>query len=258
MTQDRRFNAVRGDIFMGLTLYYRMTTSLTRPEQVRKLVETLRAFALDLPFQEVSEVMEFGGAAGASDRADDPGLRWLHIQATESVAGHDVEPRHAIGFSTLPGQGCESANFAFCTYPASIEPKPGSGRKRRIPTKLVGWQWSSFCKTQYASDPKFGGIANFLRCHLSVIRMLDFAKQTGLVTVEARDEGHYWEDRGLERLVKEVGEWNEMVAGVVSLLRPLLEEHGTVQAAIAQFPSFEHLEAKGLARLSALWKSLEE
>src|SRR5437667_6118924 len=119
---------------MGLTIYYRMTTSLTRPEQVTKLVETMRAFARDLPLQEVSEVVALGGADGASDRTDDPGLRWLAIQATESVAGRLVEPLHAIGFSTLPGQGCESANFAFCTYPPSIEPKPGSGHKRTIPT----------------------------------------------------------------------------------------------------------------------------
>ncbi len=33
---------------------------------------------------------------------------------------------------------------------------------RKVPTKLAGWYWGSFCKTQYASDPECGGIPNFL------------------------------------------------------------------------------------------------
>ena len=102
---------------MGLTIYYTMTTSLTRPEQVAKLVGAMRSFALDLPLQEVSEVMELSGAGEGTNQADPPDLRWLRIQATEFVAGQMVEPRHAIGFRTLPGQGCESANFGFGTLP---------------------------------------------------------------------------------------------------------------------------------------------
>ena len=60
-----------------------------------------------------------------------------------------------------------------------------------MPTKLTGWNWGSFCKTQYASDPNCGGIPNFLRCHISVITLLDrMAKLPGLkVTVD--DEGKY-------------------------------------------------------------------
>jgi len=240
---------------VGLTIHYSLKTSLTVPEQVTKLVRSMREFALDLPLHKVSEVVELDG----SDESDQDGqMHWLRIQSAAYVAGQSVDPLRGFAFSTMPGQGCESANFGFCTYPSSVKPEPGSGKKRAIATKLEGWRWSSFCKTQYASDPKYGGIENFLRCHLSIVKMLDFAKQTGLVEVKVSDEGHYWENRDLQRLAREVGQWNELIAGVVGLLRPVLQEHGKVTAPITAFQSFEHLEAKGIARLEALRKSLDE
>ena len=124
-------------------------------------------------------------------------------------------------------------------------------------TKLKGWGWSSFCKTQYASDPKAGGIENFLRCHLSVVKMLDFLKQTGLVAVDVRDEGEYWEKRDLEALAKEVGDWNVLVAGCVSAFRTAAEGK-SIEAPITSFPNFEHLEAKGLERLEELRRRLKD
>jgi hypothetical protein len=242
---------------MGLTIHYSLVTSLTDRGQVAKLVEAMRQFALDLPFQEVSEVMELCGEEEGWQEALGEKQRWLLIQGTESVGDTLIDPLHAIGFYTLPGPGCESANFAFCSYPACVPPQPGRRRKRQVPTRLQGWRWSSYCKTQYASDPRCGGTENFLRCHLSVIKMLDFAKRTGVVTVQVSDEGGYRANRDLKRLVKEVGEWNEKVAGLVGLLRPVLEEQGQVEAPITGFASFEHLEAKGLEKLSALWQSLD-
>jgi hypothetical protein len=240
---------------MGLTIHYTMTASLPDRQQVAKVVHAMHRFALDLPFQQVSDVVELGGEeAGRAEAVE----AWLRIQGTESVAGCFVEPLDGVGFATLPGPGCESANFAFCTYPAFTQPNAKRARKKTVPTGLEGWRWSSFCKTQYASDPRHGGVENFLRCHLSVIKLLDFARRTGLIGVEVLDEGHYWQNRDLRRLVREVGEWNETVAAVVGLLRPALEAHGKVTAPVTGFPDFEHLEAKGLARLSALWESLGE
>ena len=67
--------------------------------------------------------------------------------------------------------------------------------------KLKGWSWLSFCKTHYASDPRCGGLPNFLRCHLGVVALLDEAKNLGIL--------------------------------------------GTVEAPIAAYPNFEHLEAEG-------------
>jgi hypothetical protein len=233
---------------MGLTIHYSLKANLTKPDDVRGLVESMREFALDLPFEEVGELKEFKGEG--TDYQDAPAEdRWLIIQAGAHLitggSAHRVAPLHAIAFSTLPGEGCEQANFGFCKYPAVI-----SSQKRRLVTKMDGWRWSSFCKTQYASDPECGGIENFLRCHLCVIKMLDFLKKSSLVTVEVSDEGGYWEGRDLEQLAKEVGEWNAAIAGIVSALRSSEETKGmTLEAPITLFPNFEHLEAKGLDKL---------
>jgi len=242
---------------VGLTIYYNLRTSLCDASLVLKLVETLRQFAFDLPFQSVSEVVQLQGEEASGTEAGKP-HRWLRIQGTETDAGTLVGPLHAIAFATMPGQGCESANFGFCVYPDHVFKESKDGRKRKVLTRLDGWRWGSYCKTQYASDPTHGGIAHFLRCHLTVIKMLDFLQGTGVVTVEARDDGGYWESRDLERLTKEVVEWNELVAGVVNSLRPLLENQGQVTSPVTGFPNFEHLEAKGAEKLAAWRKFLEE
>lgn len=239
---------------MGLTIHYRLKTDLTEPMDVRQLVETIRQHALDLPFKEVSEVKEFVGKEtdyhGSSE--DD---RWLKIQSHGYVAAGRgmlaVTPLHVIAVSTWPGEGCEPANFGFSKYPAFF---PSPTKEKQVPTRLSGWCWTSFCKTQYASDPKAGGIENFLRCHLCIIKMLDFLKQSGLVTVEVKDEGGYWDRRDMAALAKEVGEWNELVAGMVSENRT---EENIIESPITGFPSFEHLEAKGLKRLEELRRRLK-
>ena len=187
-----------------------------------------------------------------------------------------IHPTRIIAFNTWPGPGSEAANFGLCLYPHEVEweYKPEDDQRfqevedgwrnafswekwwrckshrspvdfyeiRKVPTKLTSWQWESFCKTQYASDPTCGGIPNFLRCHISVITLLDrMAKLPGLkVTVE--DEGKYapstysddWKEaqeagrkptfrrhKGLYNpaaLAKEVGDWNTMIAGFAGAL----------------------------------------
>jgi len=83
---------------------------------------------------------------------------------------------------------------------------------------LTGWHWSSFCKTQYASNPDFGGVQNFLKCHRSVITILDHAKALGILG-EVNDRGGYWTHRDMEALAQEVEEWNQMIAGRGGLFR---------------------------------------
>ena len=57
------------------------------------------------------------------------------------------------------------------------------------------------------------------------------------------DEGEFWEKRDVKALAKEVGEWNEDMAALVGQLKDLFG--GDLQAPIAEFPDFEHLEARG-------------
>lgn len=241
---------------MGLTIHYKLATKLTSPRDVRQLVETMRQFALDLPFQEVSDIKEFKGEDIEDGSRDDPD-RWLKIQAGAYLEAdrrvYTVTPKHIIAFETQPGEGSEPANFGFCKFPAFI---PGHEGKR-VATKLSGWRWKSFCKTQYASDPKCGGVENFLRCHLSIVKLLDFIQKSELVTVEVSDEGRYWEDRNLEALVKEIGDWNVFIAGMTSVIRSQAEGM-TVEAPITGFPNFEHLEAKGLDMLADLHRRLKK
>jgi hypothetical protein len=142
--------------------------------------------------------------------------------------------------------------------------------KRKVPTGLAGWHWRSFCKTQYASDPSCGGIPNFLRCHISVITLLDrIAKIPGVKTTvedEGRFGSHLWcpdwreaDAEGRKRvyrrhkglynpaaLAKEVGEWNQFIAGFAGALSDALAGSGmTLEAPIKEFADFERLEFRG-------------
>ena len=236
---------------MGLTIHYHLRSSARSPKTARELVARLRSRALDLPFEQVDDIIELSGSECHYQQYDrDHPSRWLLIQAGQFVEdpqyqgrSYDVPPQHVIAFSTWPGQGCEEANFGLCRYPAAIEVElPRCGRKRRIPTRLHGWHWGSFCKTQYASNPECGGLRNFLRCHLAVIAMLDHARSLGILD-HVSDEGGFWEKRDVEALAQEVGQWNEMLAGLAGRLKDLAGDQ--VLAEIAKFPDFEHLEAKG-------------
>ena len=233
---------------MGLTIHYRL--SQRNGGQRRSLLAQLRQ-RLDLPFAEVGDILDLSGPAADFDECphDDPN-RWLLVQAgqylddpNDSHVSYRLNPSRVIAFSAWPGEGCEEANFGLCQYPRYLRVER-HGHRRNIPTNRPGWSWRSFCKTQYASEPDCGGAANFLRCHLCVVALLDHAKSLGLLE-EVSDEGGYWESRDAEALAREVGEWNEFTAAAVG---HLLDSFGNkALAAITGFPNFEHLEAKGSA-----------
>lgn len=227
---------------MGLTIHYRLHADTTSAAEARSLVEQLRARALDLPFKEVGELTDLGGDGADPDKLDrDDPNRWLLIQAGEYVERggrqYPVTPDRLIAFSTWPGEGCEEANFGLALYPKTIE--VGG---RRVRTGLAGWSLSSFCKTQYASNPDCGGLENFLRCHLAVVKLLDHAGTLGVVK-DVSDEGEFFEKRDVRALAKEVGDWNTMTAGWAGRFKDAFGEG--VVSEIARFPNFEHLEAKG-------------
>jgi hypothetical protein len=147
---------------------------------------------------------------------------------------------------------------------------PRFAEVRKVRTGLSGWRWSSFCKTQYASDPRCGSTANFLRCHISVITLLERIAKLSTMSVEINDEGCYgpatysddWRDARNEgreptyrwhkgkydpkALAAEVGDWNEMIAGFAGAFKDAARESGMdCQSAIASFPNFEELEFRG-------------
>jgi hypothetical protein len=250
---------------MGLTIHYSLKAQGS-DAQARELVEVLYQTAQDLPFKRLGQVVDLAGEqCDADKRSKDDPLGWLLIQATGSVevkpAGrrqdqgyttwYNVVPSRLIAFDTWPGEGCEAANFGICQYPSVIQ--TGYGPLR---TGLSGWRWSSFCKSQYASNPQCGGVPNFLRCHLTVIAMLDRAKALGSLD-HVSDEGGFWEQRNLPALVQEIGSWNEMIAGFGGLLKDLVGDGPMgIQSEITEYPDFEQLEAAGQDKLPPGYKEL--
>jgi hypothetical protein len=226
---------------MGLTIHYDLQYKGDCPEKARRLVELLRQAALDIALSEVGDVDEFSGIEANFHKAPNDSLRWLMIQSRRLVQigeeYHLVEPTHVFAFSTWPGEGCEAANFGLALYPDAIECK-----SRKLGTELNGWLWHSFCKTQYSSNPDAGGMANFVRCHVTVVRLLDRAKEIGILEA-VKDEGHYWENRDVKALVETVGKWNRQIAGLVGQYKDLLGSD--IDAPITEYPNFEHLEAEG-------------
>ncbi|HEV7224210.1 MAG TPA: hypothetical protein VGN42_15990 [Pirellulales bacterium] len=239
---------------MGLTIHYGLQANVNRPNQARQLIERLRQKAVDTPFKEVGKIVDMGGDAADFERLpkDDPN-RWLAVQAGQYVergkTHYRVNPLRLIAFSTWPGEGAEEAHFGLAVYPKTIQIEDDAcrpPRRKRLRTGLGDWTWSSFCKTQYASNPECGGIENFLRCHLAVVKLLDHAAELGILK-DVSDEGGYWQNRDMEALAKEVGQWNGMLAAVMGRIKDSLGEGAAVESKIAKFPNFEHLEAQGAA-----------
>ncbi|MGE0535171.1 MAG: hypothetical protein AB7O68_09360 [Pirellulales bacterium] len=231
---------------MGLTIHYSLQSDAGTPCEARAIITKLRQRAVDLRFQHVSELIEENSECTpeAMDR-DDP-KRWMLVQAQRVVKYEGeyfrVSPERVIAFHSLPGNGCEEACFGLALYPATTSSIGAIHSHRPMRTGINGWSWSSFCKTQYSSNPSDGGIEHFLRCHLSVIMLLDFAREVCILK-SVQDESGYWERRDVEALVKKVGAWNSMIAGWAGRLKDALGSG--VVTEIGKFSNFEHLEAKG-------------
>jgi hypothetical protein len=237
---------------MGLTIHYHLKSGAWSTTKARELLARLRGRALDLPFERVDDIVELTGPECNYERYhQDHPHRWLLIQAGAFVDdprdkhySYSVIPAHVIAFSTWPGRGCEEANFGLCRYPAFIDVNDRvlRSQNRKVATRRGGWCWGSFCKTQYASNQDCGGVVNFLRCHLAVVRMLDYARELGILQ-SVSDEGDFWEKRNIPALAREVGEWNAVIARQAGQLKNLLGD--AFQAAIIESPNFEHQETAG-------------
>ena len=178
-----------------------------------------------------------GGDCNYNKYPRESATRWFLIMGSLN----DKQPTCILGFDAIVGKGCESLDLAFSKEPGK------------------GWVASGFCKTQYASNPDCDGVANFLKCHMLVIKVMDIAKELGF-KVEVHDEGNYWENRDVKKLAGNVGEWNTMIAGLAGALTDAFAKKGDrVESEIAKFPNYEHLEAVGAGEgASPLVKELQK
>ena len=214
---------------MGLTIVYNLSTDEDDSTRVRDLIGQLRDRAVKLPFSEVTDVIELQDEAAdyRNSGPDDPNW-WLLIQAGQYLLSESrsqpLPPSHLIAFTTVPGDGCEPANFGLC----------------RRPRGLSGWCWSSFCKTVYANHRDYGGVTNFLKCHIAVIKVLDYASELGFKT-EVSDPSGYSESRRPEDLVRAVGGWTPQIALFLAGQRGETDE--TMLANIASYPVLQDLMA---------------
>jgi hypothetical protein len=245
---------------MGLTIHWHFQGPKTKPE-VQAIIEKMRQRAMDLPFVSVSEVVHFRGKKAQFSQDQNEPFRWLKIQARETVwtnrgtIGWDCPAKEIIGFQILVAPGSEPMDVFLATYPKSILVTDYWGRRKRLRTNRHEWSGEAFTKTQYASNPKCGGVANFLRAHLSVCRMLDYAKELGILA-EVSDEGEFWEKRDVKALAAEVGEWNSMIGAFTGAMDELVGPK--VAAPIKSFPDFEHLEAKGQDQIDEFLRMLSK
>jgi len=249
---------------MGLTIHYGLGVGSDKTiAEVKEMVGKFRSACMDLPFAEVGELIHLRGDECDWEKLDkeDPN-RWLLIQAQSYVQYTDdwhgvkankdfesgsihrgVSPKRVIAFEAWPGEGCEVSNFGLCLFPKTIQVQSkytGRNHRLKVPNSDK-WSWRSFCKTQYANQVS---LEHFLTCHGVVVRALDIAKDLGF-DVEVSDEGNYWENRDLEALAKEIGEWDQYLAAFAGKLKDSLGEGETIVAPITERSDFEHLEAEG-------------
>lgn len=162
---------------MSLTIHYSLKLGNVAVALARERVEQLRRRALQLPFERVDEIQHLVGdeCAETGDR-----LRWFGQFNSDDSESPFALPEEIVGFSALPGEGCESAEFG-------LRRGPGAG-----------YDWQSFCKTAHTA----GSHLDFLRCHLAVIAVLDYAEELGLLRW-VDDESGYWQRRDWADLLLE-------------------------------------------------------
>ena len=135
----------------------------------------------------------------------------------------DVRPDYVAIFTIELAEGSESVDCGLAHYPKEIQvewtaqtdakymrrcaesdyarfvfdwrkyQKDGhpSPEMRTIRTHLHGWYFRDFCKTQYASNPEYGGLPNFLRAHISLVTLLEALSDIPGLGVSIHDEAGY-------------------------------------------------------------------
>jgi hypothetical protein len=242
---------------MGLTISFDLWLPAGTPEsEVYRLLAKLRDEAVVLPFQATSDLVRLteqdverpspmrGLAFERLEDVVDVAARFVRDELYRKSRGLDVEHTPdgeyfvveapeglrvvVIGFAVAPGAGSEPASFALATLGEQDASSP--------------WSWQCYCKTQYASAH---GDDHFLKCHTSVVKLLDAAKRIG-IGVDVHDEAGFFESRDEAKLLASVDHMNRLIARFAGQVSDAFEEAGgdsrQVQGEIFRHPDFERLE----------------
>lgn len=228
---------------MGLTIHYKIKSRARSDKRVAELLGKMRQICMDLPFAKVGELVDLSGLRQVQQRRRKV-VRPASVQV-DPLIKITIPPDRLITFETIVGPECEPMDVGLCKYPREVK-----FRGRTIKTRLGGWKWSSFCKTQFANDPRAGGLPNFLRCHISVVTALERFAELPTIKVDVNDEGEYGTCRraraglhDIRRLTKNIGESSEMIAAMTGVLRDVLKD--ALVSPMDGRPDFEELEHRG-------------
>jgi hypothetical protein len=226
-------------------IWYELRAECGTLDRAERLVSDLHRMAANLPFDRVTELQPVESRARGVD-----GLFAANsIDLPHPTDGRrsrmlSFDPLEGVGFVVFPGQRCESASFGLARYPRFIDDEEtGESQATGFGNEFY-WHWG--CKTQYAFRL---GREHFLRCHLTLIELLDRANEMGIVA-RVTDAGGYWESRSIEDLLRIRQEHDEMVAAVVGPIADALANvDGQIIAPVMEDPRFEYLEAEGRRKL---------
>ena len=197
---------------MALSIRYTLSIKRADTSSVRETVRELLDYSRSLPVLQHSKLIELIGTQchyRCRDSRHASLLATAPLLVDRDAVLHRVQPDHIIAFTALPGLGCEHLHIGLATYPGV------NAVTARSSTDNGTWFWQGFCKTSNAAAGELGGVSNFLRCHLSVTRILDRASQLG-ISVSVEDDGGFWDNRNLTELALHVTSLNSHVKTVLS------------------------------------------
>jgi hypothetical protein len=232
---------------MGLTIEYQLSARKNWSSvKVRRTLETVADCARHLGCASVGEVQPALLQAKVT-------MRWW--KSTDRKLSKWILADE--GWVTIldVGEGCQPLALALCKYPQYI---PRWHRKRwhyDVPSGFpAGWTFSWFCKTQFAGQ--HGG-AHFIRCHKTVVNLLDFCGKAGLKAT-VRDDAGYWENRDEAALLKTLKRNEALMAAFGGLLKDMAEEktESKIESPIFDYTNFERLEHEGWQRYGMVFAPL--
>jgi len=232
---------------MGLSIAYQLNLpAATTREVVEERLHQLQECARRLPFTLVTDMMQTraGETLGPAPRPLELEFffrSWAAITLdSDPEAGGSDELPDAVGFFVIPGKECEPVALGMAWAPARDDDWSP------LTDQPYCWSWQSVCKTQYAS---MVSADHFVRCHTSIVALLDAAVGLGF-QVRVADEGGYWESRDTDRLLAEVEKMNRLIATLAGGLHDAIGAEHAIEAPIFGHPDFERLETKGMPPLA--------